>query len=194
MAYDGSLPVCVSGELASSAAVQAATAGALHDRYYLSVRTASGDHLLVYDTARALWRREDATYFTACAAGPQDLFFATDDGLLHTVLGTQGAREGAFAWSLQTPPLGQTCPDHQYTARLELRLRLAAGATCSVQAQYDADGTWRSCGSITAASDALFTFPIRPHRCAQCQLRLTGTGDVTLYSITRSTTDGSERG
>ena len=194
MAYDGSLPVCVSGELASSAAVQAATAGALHDRYYLSVRTASGDHLLVYDTARALWRREDATYFTACATGPQDLFFATDDGLLHTVLGTQGAREGAFAWSLQTPPLGQTCPDHQYTARLELRLRLAAGATCSVQAQYDADGTWRSCGSITAASDALFTFPIRPHRCAQCQLRLTGTGDVTLYSITRSTTEGSERG
>ena len=103
-------------------------------------------------------------------------------------------REGAFAWSLQTPPLGQTCPDHQYTARLELRLRLAAGATCSVQAQYDADGTWRPCGSITAASDALFTFPIRPHRCAQCQLRLTGTGDVTLYSITRSTTEGSERG
>ena len=43
------------GELACSGAVAAAHGS----KYYLSIRSEQGDHLLVYDTVRSFWHRED---------------------------------------------------------------------------------------------------------------------------------------
>ena len=61
MAWDGSLPVKVSGVLDASglAGAERAAAGWLDGRYYLYLQWADRARLLVYDTERGLWHEED---------------------------------------------------------------------------------------------------------------------------------------
>ena len=61
MAWDGSLPVKVSGMLDPSglAGAQRAAGGWLDGRYYLYLARDSGARLLVYDTEKGLWHQED---------------------------------------------------------------------------------------------------------------------------------------
>lgn len=191
MAYDGSMPVSVSGNLPGGVCYSA-VAGRWQSRYYLSCRTDRGDHVLVYDTRRGLWHREDDTVFTQTCTGARDLYFADPNGAVWTARGSAGVLSEVTSWQAQTGLLGLEQPDHQYPGRIELRLRLQAGSTLRISAQYDDEPDWHLCASVTGASSRLFTLPIRPRRCAHLRLRLEGDGPATLFGITRRYELGAE--
>ena len=73
-AFDGSMPVCVSQPL-GSVRYESAVAAGWNGQYWLAAQDAAGKrHVLVYDTARGLWHRQDDAdimAFTVCggAAG-----------------------------------------------------------------------------------------------------------------------------
>ena len=68
------------------------------------------------------------------------------------------------------------------------------GAEMKVYMQYDSDGTWQYAGKITANRTHIdsYLFPVRPHRCDHMQIKLSGTGDVRIYSIAKILEVGSD--
>ena len=193
VAYDGSLPVEVSaafGEERYSEAV----AGAHGNKYYISMTdTRGGWHLMVYDTAKGLWHREDslrADWFCSC----REELYAIEHGTgkIITMLGSGTQDRGKVKWMVQTGIMGTDMPDMKYISRLLLRLSLEIGAKVRLYAQYDSMGGWESLGVVTGTDLRSFPLPIRPRRCDHFRLRIEGEGDARIYSITKTIEQGSD--
>ena len=196
-AYQGGFPQGVSAALGSPR-YHAAVAGSAGGKYYLSMLDEEErPSLFVYDIARELWLREDALRVTAFARVGDELF-ASSAGRLLTMLGSLpvagSTAEEAVSWEAVSGIQYYECPENKRLSRYNIRLKLARGATLAVHVQYDSDGVWHSAGSLFAAGDAVdsYLFPVRPHRCDHLQLKLSGTGDVRIYSIARILEVGSD--
>lgn len=186
-AYDGSLPAEVSRPL-GSAQYHSAAAGAQGSKYYISMQDSRGDaHLFVYDTDRRLWHREDSLAvmgFASCRSG----FYALADGKIWDML--QG--DEAVSWSVQTGPMGMETPDRKYISRLTARLSLAPGSTVSFAVRYDFSPRWEHLCTLQGKRLRSFDLPLRTKRCDHMELRIWGTGDMKLYSLTKTWEKGSD--
>ena len=193
-AFDGSMPVCVSRALGENRYV-GGTGGGESGRYWLSAKDAEGDfELLVYDTQRKLWHRQDATEVVGFARRNGHMLLLRRDGMLLDSSGSVGQKESAVAWSVQSGELGMYTPEHKYLVRLELRLRLETGAAVKAYISYDG-GAWEQVGSVTGTEEQTrgAVLYLRPHRCGQLRLKLTGKGGCRLYSAAAVYEKGSER-
>ena len=199
MAWDGSLPVKVSGMLDPSglAGAQRAAGGWLDGRYYLYLARDSGARLLVYDTEKGLWHQEDPgpsgqlellssgrqLYLwdgqSLWAAGPA----REEDAVL---AGGAGEAEESIPFALETGDIGLEENEDQYLCRLTLRLDAQPGSTLTVWASCDG-GPWEKLASAAArtAKEKLY-IPLTPRRHDTMRLRLTGTGQLTLRSASRT--------
>lgn len=200
-AYDGGLPVSVSGPLGSGT-YQNARAGAVGDSYYLSMEDENGDwQLFVYNESAGLWHREDNTQVRWFARVGGELYFIAQDNALYGVNGSTSLyegdedaleqTEGPVSWYGETGDMGMDTPDNQYLAALQLCLELEAGSTLTVKLRYDG-GDWVQAAQITAATKRFFNLPIIPRRCGLLRLRLEGQGDGRLYSIAKVTESATE--
>ena len=200
-AYDGGLPVSVSGPLGSET-YQNARAGAVGDSYYLSMEDENGDwQLFVYNESADLWHREDNTQVRWFARVGGELYFIAQDNALYGVNGSTSLyegdedaleqTEGPVSWYGETGDMGMDTPDNQYLAALQLCLELEAGSTLTVKLRYDG-GDWVQAAKITAATKRFFNLPIIPRRCGLLRLRLEGQGDGRLYSIAKVTESATE--
>lgn len=192
-AYDGSLPRSVSaalGDLRGSDAV----AGALGDKYYLSLRDREGNwEMLVFDTGKGLWHREDETRAQCFARVDTELFFIDGEGRLVAATGQAGEPEAAVEWMAETVPIGFAQPDNKYVSRINLRLHLEPGASVRVRVCYDSGEEWEDKGGISGCGKVRsVTFPILPRRCDHMKLRLEGRGGCRLYSLAKILEEGSD--
>ena len=192
-AYDGSLPVEISGALGDKSYDQA-VAGVVGNKYYISMADVQTGayHLFVYDTARGLWHREDdfrAEHF----CGFRGELYGISRGKIYAMLGTAGQQEEApVAWMAETGQIGLTTPDMKYISRISLRLSMESGAQTRVFARYDDSGEWELLFCLRSTRLRSFSLPIRPRRCDHLKLRIEGEGPVKLYSITKTLEKGSE--
>ena len=192
MAYDGSLPVGISAALGKESFGEAA-AGALGDKYVLSAKDGKGAwHLFLFDTARSLWHREDATHAEGFAAARGELYFM-ENGVIRTMCGSGEEDDGEVRWSAETGPIGILTPDHLYLCRLNLSMELARGTKCRVEIAYDNEERWEQAASLYAAERRTFTLPILPRRASFLRLRLSGEGDFKLFSLARVLEAGCDR-
>ena len=167
-------------------------AGSVAGKYYLSLLDPEGaSHLLVYDTHRSLWHREDgfqALDFAAC----RGKLYAID-GKGRNILCLRGeAGDEAVAWMAQTGELGLGSPDRKYISRLTLRLQLDPGSELKVWGEYDLSGTWELLAVIRGSTLRGFAVPIRPRRCDFLRLKFQGKGPGKLYSLTKTVEGGSD--
>jgi hypothetical protein len=58
--------------------------------------------------------------------------------------------------------------------------------------QYDSDGVWHDKGTVNGDRLYTFTLPVIPRRCDHLQFRITGHGEMQLFSITRVYEQGSD--
>lgn len=201
VAYDGSMPVGVSDQLNKETPFTDAVAGAVDGRYYISMlgHYGTGNYwqLFVYDTVRKLWHREDNTqarYFTNLNG---DLLYI--DALTKNVmsaLGRSGTKEtDPVSWSAETGLMGYEYPDAKYVSRFNIRAKLDTGATLKVYIEYDSDTTtgWVLWGEYTGDSfTKTTTIPIIPRRCDHFRIKITGAGDIKIYSIAKMLETGSD--
>lgn len=74
MAYSGGTPYCISDGL--NVEFRDVVAGTEKRKYYASIHTAdAGYELMVFDTERGLWHKEDSTRFRSCATIGDSLYF-----------------------------------------------------------------------------------------------------------------------
>ena len=197
--YDGSLPVNISSDL-GSVRYKNAVGGRYGKKYAVSMQNAqSGEwSLFTYDTARRIWQRVDKTHMLMCSSTGNNLYYfdAANKALVSLLKPVQfvnAVREGEFTWWAESGVITRSTPDKKYLHRLSLRLNIPPGARCAVDIEYDSSGVWEQRRELTGRVLKSFDVPIRPRRCDHFRIRIKGTGDVKLYSITKSIEGGSGR-
>lgn len=192
--YQGGFPQSISEALGGGLYAEAA-AGAVGERYYLSMRGEDGKwSLFVYDIRHGLWMREDELHATAFARLGDELYALSADGTLLALLGSAGETEPYVSWEAESGLLSWQHPDRKYVSRFNLRLYMEEGAEASVYLMYDSDGVWVRQGRIRMKGTRTVTLPVRPRRCDHLRMKLVGKGEVRLYAIAKILSYGSDVG
>lgn len=196
MCYDGSLPELISGDLGSKIWKNAA-AGKLGYSYYISMQDPEGAyHLFVLDTTRGLWHREDGTRVLDSADTGNVLYLLTENGSLFTPGGMADSDEGEleedFVWQMVSGWIGYSRAEQEQLLRVILRLKLEPGASAMLHVQYDENGRWIRAACLEAGGLRSVKVPVRPRRCDNFRIKLSGIGGATLYSICREILVGSD--
>lgn len=195
-AYDGSLPVEMSSAL-GDITYEDAVAGALGNKYYISMKDESGQsHLFVYDAKKGMWHREDDTQADEFCACRGDLYYIDHDRTIKTVIGkdtpNHSVIDEAVEWSATTGVIGTDSPDKKYISRLVVRLSLDIGTTVRFSAEYDSSGEYEHLFTMSGTTLRSFSVPIRPKRCDHLRLRIDGKGEAKIYSICKTIEQGSD--
>lgn len=190
-AYQGGFPVSISGALGEELYTDAA-AGAVRDRYYISMKDGMGQsQLFVYDMGRGLWMHEDGFKADAFARVDNELY-ALSDKLLYAMLGSSGEEEAFVSWEAETGILYYQYPDKKYVSRFNVRVQMEEGAEMDIYIQYDSSGVWERKGRIKLKGTNTVTVPIRPRRCDHMRIKLVGKGGFRLFSVAKIITFGSD--
>lgn len=193
-AYDGSLPSEITDIFGgvNYSNYGNAVAGGHHGKYYISMRNGQDYNLFVFDTQKKLWHREDNFHADAFCSLFGDLYALDGDtGNIIKMTG-QESISNETEWMVETGLIGMTMPDMKYLSKLLVRLSLAEGAQASFSIQYDSIGDWKELCSFSATTLRSYSVPIIPRRCDHFRLRISGTGDCKIYSITKTIEQGSD--
>ena len=192
-AYDGSLPVEISNALGDISYTDA-VAGALGNKYYISMKDEKGAYnLFVYDTKKGMWHREDDTQATAFCNCRGELYYIDyADKQIKTVRGTGRVDANAVQWEAVTGIIGIYTPDKKYVSRIDVRMSLGLGTRATIYAEYDSSGAWEHIYEMEGASLRTVAVPVRSKRFDHLRLKIVGTGDVKVYSITKTISQGSD--
>ena len=192
-AYDGSLPVEMSTAMGEKR-YENAVAGAHGNKYYISMKDADAVfHLFVYDTNKGMWHREDNLHADAFCSCRDELYCIDHDTKkIITMLGSGEKDTEPVEWMVETGEIGISSPDTKYISRLTMRMSMDIGAEVAFYAQYDFSDIWEPLFTLVGTSLRSFSLPIRPKRCDYMRLRIEGTGEVKIYSITKTIEQGSE--
>lgn len=189
-AYDGALPTPVS-QAWGKKRFHDGVAGSYGSKYYLSaLDEEEKPSLLVYDTVRNLWHREDdfrAKEF--CSWGRQLLGY--DGEVVYSMI-LEDASSPQVNWMAQTGVLSVTDTRCRYINRLLARLSMEQGARVRFYARYDGSGDWELLGSMESKGIGVVRLPMRTRRCESLELRLEGVGKAQLYSLVLMTQTGSD--
>lgn len=192
-AYDGSLPTEISAFLGEKR-YNNAVAGAHGNKYYISMEDTDGKyHLFVYDTAKGMWHKEDDLRVDCFCSCREELYCIDHNSKkIITMFGSGTAETGQVAWMAQTGIIGTDMPDMKYISRLIIRMSMEIGAKVRFLVQYDSMGGWEQIGVMSSTSLRSVSVPIKPRRCDHFRLRIEGTGEARIYSITQTQEQGSD--
>ena len=191
-AYDGSLPQEISSALGDEAYGNA-VAGSIGNKYYISMADAKGVyHLFVFDTKRGLWHKEDNTQVKDFCASRGELYYIDTDYKIKTILGSGTVEESDIEWMAETGIIGASSPDKKYLSRIDVRMLLNVGTRVYFYVEYDSTGKWEHLFTMTGMTLQSFTVPVRPRRCDHLRLRIEGDGEAKIFSICKTTEQGSE--
>lgn len=190
--YAGGLPEEI-GEPLGDIPYTRGVAGACGKNYYLCLRDASDTpHLFVFDTQRGVWYREDS-FDALCMTSFDGALYAIGNGALVSLSGgTEGEEEKEFSWYAETPMIGVQEEGQRWVRRLEARLFLDDGASAAVDVKTDTSPEWEEVFSVRAPKHRSLDIPVRPRRCDHFAVRIRGTGEARLLSLTRVLEKGSE--
>lgn len=199
--YDGSTPKVISDELGDILVHSAYFGGAERKLWTFLFEHYEGSYrpeLYVYDTERGIWHQEsivDAYGSTMHFAQLKSSLYASFEpsGELLDLLGVNGVSgEGGVAYSCTSGLIGWQNIEQKYISRFDLRLTLPQNATMKVEIEYDSSGTWEEQGTVTGGGTGSVVIPVRPRRCDHFRLRLSGTGEMRMYSWAKRLTKGSD--
>lgn len=192
MAWDGSIPVKVSGALDAGklANVKNAVGGVLDGRYYLHISREEA-RLLVYDTERGLWSEEDVCSYEMASTGGQlylwdgQALWAADPSRERDWQNTEEV-EKEIPFELVSGEIGLENTEQSYLSRLTLRMDAERTSTVEVAVSYDG-GRWETVAQLTAqGSRRSYDLPFVPRRYGTLRLRLRGKGQITLRSLAKT--------
>ena len=196
VAYTGGIPQNIAAPFGTER-YRNAVGGSDGIKYYISMQNMDGDWtLFVYDTRSNMWHKEDALQVVSFGWNG-DLFFLSNTGRLFINGNARSIPETA----VKEPPVLSMVefgdfiegdPNKKGTSKLQMRIELDAGATVNVSMQFDSDGQWRDVTTLTTTQKRSFYLPIIPRRSDHYKLRLMGTGEYCLYSLSRENYIGSE--
>ncbi len=218
IAYQGGLTNKISSQFGSGNILTNAIAEAKGNKLYIAgifpidgVSIMSNQKLYVYDTLKGLWGVQtiydsETGYIKDMCSGSDTMtiFAATSNGSVYSNLDSKNSstgfnavdswyfESGIFTYNSGSKYRGSYNSGHRYITRFDIRLKMELGAECEMYIEYDSSGTWEFAGRIQVRNTDSFLLPIRPRRCDHMRIKLKGSGDVKIYSITRNLAMGSD--
>lgn len=193
MAISGSLPTSVNAPL-GDISYSDAVAGSFDNKYYISMKDAANVyHLFVYDTTKNIWHKEDNTHATGFCACDNVFYMSTSNNEILEIANPANVYENDIDWYVETGKIGLSQPDRKYLARLDIRMSLSLGSVVRISVQYDGANKWEHLTTLTGTKLESFYIPIRPKRCNYMRMRFEGRGDIKVYSICKTTEQGSDK-
>ena len=173
----------------------AAAAGAWGRRLFLSLTEGDQETLWVYDAEHETWFSESALPggLPRCYLARGEHLYAAAGGAVWDLLGRAGTPEGPVHYACTSGLIGYAVTEQKLVSRFVLRLMLPVGSRMDVWLEYDSDGVWRHAGHLRGQGTGSFLLPVRPRRCDHFRIRLTGEGDMRLYSIVKHLSKGSDK-
>lgn len=204
--YDGSLPVEISevfGDVKYTALDETsanplrcgAVAGSHRSKYYIDMKSEADNkwYLFVYDADKNMWHKEDQVRINEFCSFMGELYYVDHkDKLIHTIMGSGTLDKDEVQWMVETGILGTDMPDKKYISKLLIRMSMDINARAMFYIQHDSMGDWEHIATITGTTTRTFVLPIRPKRCDHFRLRIEGTGDVKIMSMTKNIEQGAE--
>lgn len=194
MRYDGSVPENIAYPLGPGKYMGGAS-GAYEGRYYVSLQDEGGQWgLYLFDEKNGgSWLREDDTRALYMASSGRDMYFVNQEGVLFAQGGQESGAyedetaddEGAVEWMGETGDFLMDSPDRGYMGRVRIRCEVPVRGNILVEAMYDSDGIWRRIEDIRATPLRSLSVEAVPYACDHFRLRLSGRGDVRIYSLER---------
>jgi hypothetical protein len=151
--------------------------------------------LYVYDVKRGLWHQESCSGWLpirAFARLHDSLYINYSSNLVDLLGNGDGEDDAAVTYSCTSGLIGWQNIEQKYISRFDLRLILPERATMKVELEYDSSGTWEEQGTVTGGGIGSVVIPVRPRRCDHFRLRLSGTGEMRMYSWAKRLTKGSD--
>lgn len=188
MAYDGSTPYCISDKLDTK--FRNVIAGTEGRKYYASCQVGSGYELFVLDVNRAMWHKEDNTRFVGCATMDGSLYYIDNADKQVKVINPDVPTETypTLNWMAAFGPFTEFMENKKIYSRLLLRFRSRAAenesSSVSVYIALD-EGDWELVKTYSNVSTSGEYIPIIPRRCDRYSIKLVGTGNVEIQSLTR---------
>ncbi len=187
MVYAGGIPDCISQQLPDT--YTEAVGGRLGSSYYLSAKRSDGVHeLLLFDTTKNVWVKEDDTAAIAFASHSGELYWITKDALW----AHKGETEKAVPWSLTLGDFERVSAERQIVARMHVLVDLPVGSRLLCEMRYD-DGAWQPVARIQNAKGGVFRVPFLPRRCERFSVRLSGVGSAVIKSVEMKRYGGSDQ-
>lgn len=186
--YAGGVPNLISAALGGKR-LSEAVAGTDGDSYYLSAFDGINRHLLVYETRKGLWMREDSTRVVDFARIGEVLYVLTSGGSVwqtshHTV-------ERPLDWMAQFCPIYETIQGRKRYTKILMRVSLPSDSWMKAEIRFDG-GNWQECGKLVGHKADVIPMQIPINRCDCFELRLSGDYACTILSMQLEYQVGSE--
>lgn len=203
VAYSGGIPQPI-GQAFGLERQRNAVGGSDGLKYYVSFQDQAGlAHFCVYDARKGMWHKEDNTGaigFCRASGNTYCLSTSGDIFLTGTILGNTGTAEEDFSWTAEFADFTDYAKkaqasgaNHKGVSKIQIRLELDAGASCTAYIRFDSAGNWIKCGeTMTADVKRSYYLPIVPRRGDHYRVKIEGTGGCRVYSLAREYYTGSE--
>lgn len=156
-------------------------------KYYISMEdTNSSPHLFCYDTRLQIWQHEDNIKANNMESGLNCIYLFTENRIYTSGSDTYfTSKEPDLEWYAESGSIGYSDINNKYIGRFTIRCAMQFQSEFHVSIQYDSDGYWedKCCVTGTDIRTKSFTIPIIPRRCDHFAIRLSGKGDIKIYSL-----------
>ena len=149
--------------------------------------------MLVFDTAKGMWHKEDNTQATKFVTRRNNLYYLDYDSPYIKMVHSESKADtemGAISWEAVTGIIGVDSPGTKYISGLEIRMKLDLESTVRIYIEYDSCGEWEQVYVKTGDKLSSTTVPLRPKRSDHLRLKIVGVGHAEIYSITKTITSG----
>lgn len=194
----GGQPVLVSEEAFGLVHYQNGVAGRHGDKYYLSAQNESGGwELLVLDTVKGMWHKEDDTQMQCCVTYNNILYYIDGEGAVRCVQARNnllgGEEESRFAWFFETPDLYGDDFGKKYISKIQIQLKAAEDMQAEVYAQFRREGAWVLLKRLHFEPRRHVTAPVPVRRSDYLRLRVEGSGEMEIGGLRIDFAGGSDK-
>ena len=201
----GSLPALISEESLWGHTYKNAVGGRHGNKYYISAERDDGEQeLLVYDTDKGLWHKEDDAKMIDCTTYKGVLYWLDEtkeniicpdkaDNLLVDNTKYEYQQEDCFEWSAETGDLYDSEFNVKNIGKIRIGIKAENGAKVSLFVQYKDNGEWKKVSEMLYSEKKPRVFAVALRRAEYLRLKLVGTGQVEIYGIDIEHSRGSDK-
>ena len=213
MCYEGGTPYCISEKF--NYEFKNVMGGSEGRKYYASIVTKDvGSELMVLDTDRGVWHKEDSARMQDTCNIDDRMFFITHDsealvcsddvyvdpyllvgsgepseGIIH-IVNAVNPTEDELEWSATFGPFDEFIENRKIYSKLMMRLVREADSQVDVFISIN-QGPWEQVYSFDPAVTGGDYIPIIPRRCDRYSVKIVGKGECKIKSLTRNVRRGT---
>ena len=206
--YDGGLPISISDNFSDDYYFDA-VAGNFKNKYYVCMTNKNNKrNLFTYDENKNIWHKEDEINIKEFISHNSNLYFIAEDNEENKKIyladnknkygnfsGTLSGFniEDDFSWSFETGLWGLDLPNKKYYSNINIRAIAVENSGFSVYFQYNSNNLWIKKGEFNFNKTGSINIPFITPRCDHLKIKIEGSGDIKILSISRKIEKGSEK-